>query len=65
MRIIKCDICKKTIASGSESFHLTRSGGIMTYASFEFCFACSKPIMKMLKDKKLLKGENKKDARKK
>jgi hypothetical protein len=65
MNITKCDICKKTIASGSESFHLTRTGDIMTFTSLEFCFVCSKPIIKMLKDKKLMKGENKKDGRKK
>jgi len=62
MRITKCDICKKTIASGSESFHLTRTGNIMTYGSFEICFSCSKPIVKMLKDKKLIKIDNKKNG---
>lgn len=65
MRIIKCDICKKTIARGSESLQLMGSGGEMAYASFEICSSCSKPIVKFLKDKKLIKSENKKDGRKK
>ncbi|MFA5871123.1 MAG: hypothetical protein WC858_00200 [Parcubacteria group bacterium] len=65
MTITKCDICKKTIASSSERFHLTRNGNIMTFASYEICFACSKPLIKMLKDNKLIKVETKKDGRKK
>lgn len=64
MRITKCDICKKTIASDTESLQLGYSG-IKIFASFELCSVCSKPIIKMLKDKKLIKGGNKKDGRKK
>jgi len=41
------------------------SGGEMGYASFEICSSCGKPIVKFLKDKKLIKSENKKDGRKK
>jgi hypothetical protein len=65
MNITECDICKKTIARGSDSFRLTRSGNIMTYASFEFCSSCSKPILKILKDNKLIKDDNKKNGGKK
>jgi len=65
MRIIKCDICKKTIARGSESLQLMGGGGEMAYASFEISSSLSKPIVKFIKDKKLIKSENKKDGRKK
>lgn len=66
MRIVKCDICKKTLTSGSEKLQLAYAGNdIMPFASFEFCETCSKPIMKILKAKKLIKIRNKKNARKK
>lgn len=64
MRIIKCDICKKTIASDAENIQMGYRGA-KTYASFELCAECIKPVVKMLKDKKLIKSENKKDGRKK
>ena len=60
MNIKKCDICKKVIVPGPESFQLTRMGSIMTYRTFEFCDECSKPILKILRDKKLIKDDNKK-----
>jgi hypothetical protein len=65
MRITKCDICKKTIVSKvEESLHLGYND-IKTFASFDICFACGKPIIKILKNKKLIKGENKKNGGKK
>lgn len=60
MRIIKCDICNQEIDSGMESFRLERRGKIMTFANFEICFACSEPITKLLKDKKLIKEDGSK-----
>jgi flagellar biosynthesis GTPase FlhF len=61
MRITKCDICKKTIPSGSKSELLQLAyNGVKTFDSFELCANCSKPIIKILLDKKLLKIENKK-----
>jgi hypothetical protein len=62
MRITKCDICKKTITRGSESLQLMGSGGDISYMSLELCSACSKPIVKILKNKKLIKSENKKNG---
>ncbi len=64
MRITKCDICKKTIKRGTESTSLGYSS-VNSFASFEFCSECSKPLIKILEDKKLIKAENKKDGRKK
>jgi len=64
MKITKCDICKKTIKRNVESFSLSYSG-IKTFASFELCASCGVPIMKFLKDERLIKTENKKDGRKK
>ena len=63
MKIIKCDICKKTITKDSESLDLSYSG-IKKFASFELCSNCSKPVLKFLKNKKLITTENKKDGRK-
>ncbi len=66
MRITKCDICKKTLTSDSEKLHLAHTGdNTIPFASFEFCGACGKPIIKMLKAKKLIEVENKKYGRKK
>ena len=59
MRIIKCDICKKTIASDAESLLLAYKN-IETFDSFELCSACSKPIVKILKEKKLIQNDKKK-----
>jgi len=58
MRITKCDICKKTIAPHSEILQLAyNSTG--SFDSFELCANCSKPLIKILKDKKLIKPEKK------
>jgi len=65
MRITKCDICKKTINQDSKSLQLMGGSDDVAYISFELCSACSKPIIKMLKDKKLIKIENKKNGGKK
>lgn len=57
MRIIKCDICKKTIVRGLESLQLAYKD-IETFDSFELCSICSKPIIKILKNKKLIKDND-------
>jgi hypothetical protein len=55
MKITKCDICKKTITSGPKSEILQLSyAGCDSYNSFELCANCAKPIIKILRDKKLL-----------
>lgn len=64
MRITKCDICKKTIAPDTESLQLGYRS-IKTFASFELCATCIKPITKILKNRKLIKIENKKDGKRK
>lgn len=58
MRIIKCDICKKIIKKSSESIHIGLGGVFID--SLEICLNCGKPILKLLKDKKIFRGENKK-----
>lgn len=63
MRITKCDICKKTIERDSKSIYIGL-GGVFSN-SFEICENCDKPVLKFLKDKKLIKIENKKDGRRK
>jgi len=65
MRIFKCDICKKTLTADSEIFHVSRTGGMMRYASFELCDNCGKPIAKLLKSKGLIQDRNKTNGRKK
>lgn len=66
MRIIKCDICKKTLPSDSDKLQLAYSSkDILYFESFELCGICSKPIIKILKAKKLIKLESKKNGRKK
>jgi hypothetical protein len=64
MKITKCDICKKTIASDAEIIHMGYRS-VDSYDSFEICAVCSKPIVKILQDKKLIKNVTKKDGRKK
>ena len=65
MKIIKCDMCKKRISSGMDAIRIGISKP--DFYSFEICFNCGKPIIKMLKDKKLIKNEkiNKTHGRKK
>ena len=58
MRITKCDVCKKIISSGAESYDLARNGKLK-FASFEICFDCGGPLLKFLEDKKLIKDKNK------
>jgi len=55
MQITKCDICKKRIGSNSNSIHV----GIGSIFSnhFELCSSCGKPVIKLLKTKKLLKED--------
>lgn len=56
MQVTKCDICKKTMDMKKESIWLAvrRSG----HDSFEICYECGKPIMKILKSKKLIGEKN-------
>ncbi len=55
MRIIKCDICKKRINSGTEIIKVEiKNPG---YDHFEICSDCGKPITKMLKSKKLIRDK--------
>ena len=57
MKITKCDICKKKI---DKSIYISVGGFLGN--SFEVCEKCGKPVLKLLKDKKLIKSENKKDG---
>jgi len=61
MRITKCDICKKTIPPRTENLSLAYNNST-TFVSFEFCPICSKSILKILKAKKLIKIEDKKNG---
>lgn len=66
MHITKCDICKKTIDRGKmEKIRVERDywGDRFIYNRFEFCTNCAKPVLKFLKDKKLLK-ERKNESKK-
>lgn len=56
MRITKCDICKKTIEKDSGAFSLACDRK-KAFDSFEICSACGKPLMKFIKDKKLIRAE--------
>lgn len=54
MKITKCDICKKAIKSKDYigiNFHGSR------FEFFELCLKCAKPMIKLLKSKKLIKDE--------
>ena len=62
MRITKCDICKKTINRESKSLQLMGGSDDIAYISFELCSACSQPILKILKNKKLIVDDNKKNG---
>jgi len=64
MRITKCDICKKIINPSAEVLQLAYNDKKM-FDSFELCFSCGKPIIKILKEKGLLKVEDKETAREK
>ena len=55
MNIVKCDICKKTISSGTRS---VRISGLAIFQVFELCPNCAKPVIKFLRNKKLIKKES-------
>jgi hypothetical protein len=62
MKITKCDICKKTIKDGSMNVHI--GVGTSMFSNYkEICSDCGKPILKLLKDEKLIKNENKKHGK--
>lgn len=56
MKITKCDICKKTIKDDSMNVHIAVSKS-MFFNSVEICSDCGKPVLKLLKDKKLIKND--------
>jgi len=58
MKIKKCDICKKQIKDDELSLYLRTDG--FKFESFEFCLKCSQPIIKFLKNKKIIKSTNEK-----
>ncbi|MDR3583541.1 MAG: hypothetical protein P4L62_04245 [Candidatus Pacebacteria bacterium] len=59
MRITKCDICKKVLGKTEDKVNVS----VGFYSSFDICHNCAKPILKFLKDKKLIE-ENKKESSK-
>ena len=59
MNITKCDICKKTIEKDSKSIYIG-IGGMFTVNRAEICENCGKPVLKFLKDRKLINFQNKK-----
>ena len=63
MNITKCDICKKTIKKGSESVHISVGNVFSNHT--EICSDCGEPVLKLLRDKKLITDEDKKYGRKK
>lgn len=63
MKITKCDVCKKTIKDNSNNVHIG-IGACSVFNSFEMCSTCGKPILKMLKSKKLIDEKNEKIRKK-
>jgi hypothetical protein len=56
MRISKCDICKKNIIE-----HEAMAMKVfVNFKSFDICLKYAGPVMKFLKGKKLIKGEEEK-----
>lgn len=53
MKVTKCDLCKKQVKEGDKA--------VSVYYGFynhrEFCKKCAEPILKFLKNKKLLKED--------
>lgn len=56
MNITKCDICKKTIKKGADSVHIG-IGSSMLSNHIEICSDCGKPVLKLLRDKRLITNE--------
>jgi len=54
MVINKCDICHKTIKKDM-GLRISRN----FFDGFELCLNCAKPMMKFIKDKKLIEKMNK------
>ncbi len=55
MKITKCDLCKKQIKKGDKTINVYYG----FYNNRELCEKCGKPVLKFLKNKKLLKEEHK------
>lgn len=58
MKITQCDICKKEIEKDAEKLQIAREGRLL-FKHFEICADCGKPVLKFLKNKKLIKEETK------
>jgi len=54
MQITKCDICKKIIKKGTKSVHIGL-GTSMFSNKIEICLECGEPVLKLLKEKELIK----------
>lgn len=54
MNITKCDICKK-VMKNREGVKIYPQSEI--FASFEICAKCGEPVMKFLKNNKLIKDK--------
>ena len=55
MNITYCDICKEIIEKGVKSLHISYGKTILCN-NIEICLKCGKSVLKLLKDKKLIKG---------
>jgi uncharacterized protein with PIN domain len=53
MLIRKCDVCKKIIKKNEKAIDLYFKDSM--FESFELCEKCNQPIIKFLKNKKLIK----------
>ena len=56
MRITKCDICKKSLSKTGNEVNVSVGG---FFPSFDICGNCTKPILKFLSNKKLIKKNEK------
>ena len=55
MNILKCDICKKTIEKGTGSVHVGLGNILSNHV--EICCACGEPVLRLLRDNKLIEKE--------
>lgn len=58
MNVIKCDKCSKNKTEKKKWIHVSVSGSILDYRSYDFCEKCGSGILGILK--KNFKKENKK-----
>ena len=57
MNIKKCDGCEQTIEDRKNYLRIEVNAGSFDF--FELCPKCAQPIMKILKNKKIIKDEKK------